>query len=69
MLSFNFEVPILCVLGALAPVVKLPGRETDHSHPASAEVKNIWIYTAYPRYAFMADNFTFSISLYFYRLT
>jgi hypothetical protein len=29
-------------------------READHSHPASAEVKKIWIYTSTPPYAFMA---------------
>jgi hypothetical protein len=28
--------------------------EADHSHPASAEVKKIWIYTSTPPYAFMA---------------
>jgi hypothetical protein len=30
--------------------LKQPGREADHSPPASAEVKKMWIYT----YAFMA---------------
>jgi hypothetical protein len=28
--------------------------EADHSPPASAEVKKIWIYTSTPPYAFMA---------------
>jgi hypothetical protein len=30
-----------------------PGRETDPSHPSSAEVKKAWIYTSTPSYAFM----------------
>jgi hypothetical protein len=33
--------------------VKRPGREADHSHPSSAEVKNAWSYTSVPQYAFM----------------
>jgi hypothetical protein len=33
--------------------VKRPGRETDHSPPASDEVKKMWIYTSTPLYAFM----------------
>jgi hypothetical protein len=40
--------------GALSSGVKRPGREADHSPPTSAEVKEIWIYTATPPYAFMA---------------
>jgi hypothetical protein len=48
-------------------VVKRLGREADHSPPASAEVKKMWICTSAPSYAFMAyylhnythrDNFT-----------
>jgi hypothetical protein len=42
--------------------VKRPERETDHSPPASAKVKKMWIYTSTPPYAFMVlcnrDNFT-----------
>jgi hypothetical protein len=38
---------------ALSPGVKRPGREADHS-PTNAEVKNMWIYTSTPPYAFMA---------------
>jgi hypothetical protein len=34
--------------------VKRPGRESDHSPPTSAEVKNTWIYTSTPPYVFMA---------------
>jgi hypothetical protein len=40
--------------GVLSPGVKRPGRETDHSPPISAEVKQTWAYTAIPPYAFMA---------------
>jgi hypothetical protein len=32
--------------GALSLGVKPPGREADHSHPSSAEVKNAWSYTS-----------------------
>jgi hypothetical protein len=39
--------------GALPPVVKRPGREVDHSPPASAEAKKMWIYTSIPPYTFM----------------
>jgi hypothetical protein len=34
--------------GALSLGVKRPGRETDHSSPSSAEVKNAWRYTSTP---------------------
>jgi hypothetical protein len=34
---------------------KAPRREADHSPPASAEVKKMWIYTSTPPYAFMAQ--------------
>jgi hypothetical protein len=34
--------------------VKRPGREADHSPPASAEVKKTWVYTFTPPYVFMA---------------
>jgi hypothetical protein len=30
--------------------VKRPGREADHSSPASAVVKKMWIYTSTPPY-------------------
>jgi hypothetical protein len=42
------------VPGALSPGVKRPGCEADLSPPNSAEVKNMWIYTSTPPYAFMA---------------
>jgi hypothetical protein len=34
--------------------VKRPRLEADHSPPSSAEVKEMWIYTSTPPYAFMA---------------
>jgi hypothetical protein len=40
--------------GALPSGIKQPGRETDHSLPTSAEVKNTWIYTSTTLYVFMA---------------
>jgi hypothetical protein len=42
------QPPIQWVSGALSPGVKRPGREADHSHPASAEVKKTWVYTSTP---------------------
>jgi hypothetical protein len=47
------QPPIQWVPGALSPGVKRPGRGADHSPPASAEVKKMWIYTSTPPYAFM----------------
>jgi hypothetical protein len=41
--------PLQWVPGALSP-----GREAEHSSPASAGVKKMWIYTSTPPYAFMA---------------
>jgi hypothetical protein len=40
--------------GALSPGVKRPRREADYSHPASVEVKKMWIYKPTPPYASMA---------------
>jgi hypothetical protein len=34
------QLPIRCVLGAISPGVKRPGREVDQSPPSSTEVKN-----------------------------
>jgi hypothetical protein len=42
------QPPIQWILGALSSGVKQPGRETNHSLPTSAEVKNTWIYTSTP---------------------
>jgi hypothetical protein len=56
---------------ALSLGVKQPGRETDHSSPASTQVKKTWVYTSTPPYVFKAyclikhrDNFTFKIEAY-----
>jgi hypothetical protein len=46
--------PIQWVPGALSSWIKPPRREADHSPPASADVKTMWIYTSTPPYAFMA---------------
>jgi hypothetical protein len=49
---------------ALFPSVKRPGREADHSLPASAEVKKMWIHTSTPPYAFSLHyNYLASIML------
>jgi hypothetical protein len=44
---------IQLVPGDLSQGVKRPGREADHSSPASAKVKKMWIYTSTLPYAFM----------------
>jgi hypothetical protein len=36
------------------PGGRAPESESDHSPPASAEVKEMWIYTSTPPYVFMA---------------
>jgi hypothetical protein len=48
------QIPVQWVPGTLSPGIKRPGREADHLPPASAEIKNMWIYTSTPPYAFMA---------------
>jgi hypothetical protein len=40
--------------GSSFPRDKVAGGEADHSPPASAEVKKMWIYTSTPPYAFVA---------------
>jgi hypothetical protein len=59
------QPPIQRVRGALSLGVKRPERESDHSPPSNAEVRNAWSYTSIPQYVFMAwclvkyrDNFT-----------
>jgi hypothetical protein len=47
------QLPIQWLPGVLSPGVKRPGREADHSPPASAEVKKMWIYISTPPYTFM----------------
>jgi hypothetical protein len=42
--------------GAVSPGVKWSEREADHSPPASAEVKKMWIFTSTSSY-----NFTFTL--------
>jgi hypothetical protein len=51
------QPPNQCAPGDLSLWVKRPGREADHSPPASAEVKKIWIYTSTLPHAFMAYGF------------
>jgi hypothetical protein len=48
------QPPIQYVSGALSLGVKWPGREADHSPPASAEVKKTWVYVFTSAYVFMA---------------
>jgi hypothetical protein len=49
------QPPIQWVVEALSPAVKRPRREADHSPAASAKVKEMWIYTFTPPYAFMTQ--------------
>jgi hypothetical protein len=42
------QTPTRWVPDALFSGVKRPGREADHSPPASAEVKKMWFYTSTP---------------------
>jgi hypothetical protein len=42
------QPPIQWVAGTFSPGVKRPGHETDHSLPASAEVKKSCVYTSTP---------------------
>jgi hypothetical protein len=48
------EPPIEGVSGGSLLEGKAAGREADHTPPAGAEVKKMWIYTSTPQYAFMA---------------
>jgi hypothetical protein len=48
------QASIQWVTGALSLEVKRPGQEADHSPPASAEFKKMWIYISIPTYSFMA---------------
>jgi hypothetical protein len=48
------QTPVQWVPGVVSLSVKRQGREADHSPPASAEVKKMWIYTSTPPYVFMA---------------
>jgi hypothetical protein len=42
----SIHLPIQWVPAALSLRIKRPGRETDHSPPSSAEIKNAWCYTS-----------------------
>jgi hypothetical protein len=42
------QPPIQWISGALSLGIKWPGRESDHSSPSSAAVKNAWRYTSTP---------------------
>jgi hypothetical protein len=48
------QPPFQWVPRALSPGVKRSGSEAERWPPTSAEVKNKWIYTSTPPYAFMA---------------
>jgi hypothetical protein len=47
------QPPIQWVAGAVSPGVKWQGHKADHSPPASAKVKKMWIYTSTPLYTFV----------------
>jgi len=47
-----FSLPFNGYWGSF-PRLKQPGHDVDHSTPSSADVKNKWIYTSHPLYAFM----------------
>jgi hypothetical protein len=49
------QPPIQWVPGALSPEVNWSGREANHSPPATADVKQMWLYTSTPPYAFMGS--------------
>jgi hypothetical protein len=57
---FHFPMSSKPALGPTQPHIqwvtggKLPGHEANQSHPTSAEVKKMWVYTFTPPYAFMA---------------
>jgi len=44
--------------------IKRPASEADHSFPPSAEVKNMWIYTSTPFYAFIIYRDNIQLQLY-----
>jgi hypothetical protein len=48
------QPPIQWVPGAFCPGIRRPGREADHSPPASTKDKKMWIYTSTPPYVFKA---------------
>jgi hypothetical protein len=48
------QPPIHWAPVTLSPGINRPGRETDHSPPSSAEIKNVWSCTFTPQYVFTA---------------
>jgi hypothetical protein len=46
--------PFQWVPAVLSSGIKRQGRESDHSPPSSAKVKNSWSYTFSPSYVFVA---------------
>jgi len=69
------QPPIQWVPGVFSPGVKWLGHEADNSPPYSAEVMNVWSYTATPQCVLMVwclvkyrDNFTFYLYLQYYSL-
>jgi hypothetical protein len=68
------QPPIQWVTGAISQGVKRPGRESGHSPPSSAEVKNAWSYTytppCYMVWHLVKQKYNFypcRILIYFYR--
>jgi hypothetical protein len=49
------QPPMQWVSREISPGVKQPGREDDHSHPSSAEVKNCEAIPPLPPHVFMAE--------------
>jgi hypothetical protein len=59
----TIQPPIQWIAGALPLGIEQPGRETDHSPPVSAEVKNVGAIPPLPHRAYLIkrrDNFTFT---------
>jgi hypothetical protein len=52
-ISSDFHLTTVIFPGAVTPGVKRLGREADHSHPSSADVK-AWLYNSTPAYFLMA---------------
>jgi hypothetical protein len=52
LLLWPTQLPIQWVRGALSPEVKRPRHEADHLPPTSYKVKNTWVHTSAPPYAF-----------------
>jgi hypothetical protein len=40
------QSPMQWIPGALTPLVKQPGHDTDHSPPSSTKVQKLWNYTS-----------------------